>query len=60
MREIFSGYGEVQEKQLEAATISMLKQLDGDAKVSKAEIEFYRGQKVENQFRKDFDGLDST
>jgi hypothetical protein len=45
---------------LEAATVSMLKQLDGDAEVLKAEIEFYRVQKVEDQFHKDFDGLDST
>ena len=60
LREIFSGYGEVQEKRLEAATVSMLKQHEGDAEVSKAEIEFYRGQKLEDQFHKDFDGLDST
>jgi hypothetical protein len=60
IREIFSGYGEAQEKQLEAAMISMLKQLDGDAEVSKAEIEFYRVQKVEDQFHRDFDRLNST
>jgi hypothetical protein len=60
IREIFSGYGEAQGKQLEAATVSMLKQHGGDAEVSKAEIEFYRAQKVEDQFHKDFDGLDST
>jgi hypothetical protein len=60
IRKIFSGYGEAQEKQLEAATASMLKQRDGDAEVSKAEIEFNRVQKVEGQFHKDFDGLDST
>jgi hypothetical protein len=60
LREIFSGDSEIQEKQLEAATISMLKQRDGDAEVSKAEIEFYRVQKVEDQFHRDFDGLDST
>jgi hypothetical protein len=59
MREIFSCYGEAQEKQLDAATVSMLKQHQGDAEVSKAEIEFYRVQKVEDQFHKDFDGLDS-
>jgi hypothetical protein len=49
---------------LEAATVSMLKQRDGDPEVSKAEIEFNRVQKVEDQFHKDFDGdfdgLDST
>jgi len=28
--------------------------------VSKAEIEFNRVEKVEDQFHKDFDGLDST
>jgi hypothetical protein len=60
IRKIFSGYGEAQEKRLEAATVSMLKQHEGDAEVSKAEIEFYRVQKVEDQFHKDFDGLDST
>ena len=38
----------------------MLKQRDGDPEVSKAEIEFNRVQKVEDQFHKDFDGLDST
>jgi hypothetical protein len=38
----------------------MLKQRDGDAEVSKAEVEFYRVQKVEDQFHRDFDGLDST
>jgi|GEM_PF-4349081 len=32
IREIFSGYGEAQGKQLEAATVSMLKQHEGDAK----------------------------
>ena len=60
IREIFSGYGEAQGKQLEAATISMLKQHGGDAEVSKAEIEFNRVQKVEDQFHKDFDGLDAS
>jgi hypothetical protein len=60
IREIFSGYGEAQQKQLEAATAWMLKQLDGDAEVSKAEIEFNRVQKVKDQFHKDFDGLDAT
>jgi hypothetical protein len=38
LREIFSGYGETQEKQLEAATVSMLKQHEDDAEVSRAEI----------------------
>jgi hypothetical protein len=60
IREIFSGYGEAQQKQLEAATASMLKQLGRDPEVSKAEIEFNRVQKVEDQFHKDFDGLDAT
>ena len=60
MREIFSGYGEAQEKQLETATVSMLRQRDVDPEVSKAEIEFNRVQKVEDQFHKDFDGLDAT
>jgi len=58
--EIFSGYGETREKQLEAATVSMLKQHEDDAEVSKAEIEYYRVQEVEDQFHKDFDGLDPT
>ena len=44
LREIFSGYGEAQEKQLEAATVSMLRRHEGDAEVSKAEIEFGRAQ----------------
>jgi hypothetical protein len=57
LMEIISGYGEPQAKQLEAATVSMLKQRDQDAEVLKAEIEFYRVQKVEYQFHKDFDGL---
>jgi hypothetical protein len=52
IREIFSGYGEAQGKQLEAATVSMLKQLDGDAEVSKAEIEFYRVQRVVDRRRR--------
>ena len=56
IREIFSGYGEAQGKQLEAATVSMLKQHEGDAKVSKAEIEFYRVQKVEDHFHRDSSG----
>ena len=60
IREIFSGYGETQGKQIEAATVSMLKRRDQDAEVLKAEIEFYRVQKVEDQFHRDFDGLDST
>jgi hypothetical protein len=60
IREIFSGYGETQEKQLEAATVSMLKERDQDAEVSKADNEFYRVQKAEQQFHKDFYGLDST
>jgi hypothetical protein len=54
LREIFSGYGEAQEKQLEAATVSMLKQRDVDAEVSKAEIEFNRVQKVEDRFSQGF------
>jgi hypothetical protein len=58
--EIFSGYGEVQEGQLEAAMVSMVKARDQDAEVSWAVAEFYRVQKVEDQFHKDFDGLDST
>ncbi len=48
--EVFSGYGETRKKKLEVATVSMLKQRDQDAEVSKAEIEFYRVQKVEDQF----------
>ena len=60
LREIFSGYGEAQEKELDAATVSMLKQRDVDPEVSKAESEFYRVQKVEDQFHKDFDGLDAS
>jgi hypothetical protein len=48
--EIFSGYGETQAKQLETATVSMLKQFDGDPEASKAEIEFNRVQKVEDRF----------
>jgi hypothetical protein len=60
IREIFSGYGEAQEKQLESATVSMLKRHDQDAEVSKAEVEFNRAQKVEDRFHKNFDGLDST
>jgi hypothetical protein len=60
LREIFSGYGEAQEKQLEAATVSMLKQLDGDAEVSRAEVELSRVQKVEKQFHADLDGLDAS
>ena len=59
IREIFSGYGETQGKQIETATLSMLKQRDEDLEVSKAEIEFNRVQKVEDQFHRDFDGLDS-
>jgi hypothetical protein len=35
--EDLSGYGETKEKQLGTATISLLKQRDGDAQVSKAE-----------------------
>ena len=31
--EVFSGYGETQEKQLQAATVSMLKQRDRDHEV---------------------------
>jgi hypothetical protein len=38
----------------------MLKRCEGDAEVSKSEIEFYRVQKVEDQFHKDFDGLDAS
>jgi len=60
IREIFSGYGETQERQLEAATVSMLKQRDQDAEILKAEIEFERVQRVEDQFHKDFNGLDLT
>jgi hypothetical protein len=60
IREIFSGYGETQGKQIEAATVWMLKRRDGDPEVSKAEMEFERVQKVEDQFHRDFDGLDST
>jgi hypothetical protein len=60
LSDIFSGYRETQEKQLEAATFSTLKKHEGDAEVLKAEIEFNRVQEVEDQFDKDFDGLDST
>jgi hypothetical protein len=62
LREIFSGYGETREKQLEAATVSMLKQHEDDAVVSRAEIEFYRVQRTEDQFHKGFrrTGLDLT
>ena len=51
---------EAQGKQLEVATVSMLKRHEGDAEVSKAEIEFNRVQKVEDQFHKDFDGIDAS
>jgi hypothetical protein len=40
IREVFSGYGEARQKQLEAVTVWMLKQFDGDAEVSKAESNF--------------------
>ena len=40
--------------------VPMLKQHRGDAQVSRAEVELSRVQKVEDQFHKDFDGLDST
>jgi hypothetical protein len=40
--------------------VPMLQQFDGDAEISKAEIEFYRVRKVEDQFHRDFHGLDAT
>ena len=48
---------EAQGKQLEVATVSMLKRHEGDAEVSKAEIEFNRVQKVETSFTRISTGL---
>jgi hypothetical protein len=60
IRRIFRAMAKLKGAQLEAATVSMLKQHENDAEVSKIEMEFYRVQKIEDQFHKDFDGLDST
>jgi hypothetical protein len=60
IRGIFRAMAKLKGAQLEAASVSMLKQHENDAEVSKIEIEFYRVQKIEDQFHKDFDGLDST
>jgi hypothetical protein len=42
------------------ATVEMLKGFGNDQAVSAAEKEFTRAQKVEADFLKDFDGLDSA
>ena len=49
--------GERQEKVADEATLVLLKRFSRNPDVEKARAEFDRAQKVEEQFHKDFDGV---
>jgi len=52
--------GEDQEKMADEQTLVLLKRFSRNPNVEKARAEFERAQKVEEQFHKDFDGVDFT
>jgi hypothetical protein len=56
----FSLAGEKQEHSADEETAFLLKRFSGNPDIEKARTEFERAQKVEEQFHKDFDGVDSN
>jgi hypothetical protein len=56
----FSVAGEKQEKAADEETLILLQRFSGNPDVEKARTEFERAQKAEEQFHKDFDGVDFT
>ena len=58
--EAFSLAGEEQENLADEETTVLLKRFSGNPDIEKARTEFEHAQKVEEQFHKDFDGVDFT
>jgi hypothetical protein len=56
----FAVAGEDQEKVADQETLVLLKRFSRNPDIEKARVEFERAQKVEEQFHKDFDGVDFT
>jgi hypothetical protein len=56
----FAVAGEEQEKVADEQTLVLLKRFSRNPNIEKARVEFDHAQKVEDQFHKDFDGLDFT
>jgi len=56
----FAVAGENQEKVADQETLVLLKRFSRNPDIEKARVEFERAQKVEEQFHKEFDGLDFT
>jgi len=60
MANVFAVVGERQETVADKETIGLLERFALDPDLEKARAEFERAQKVEENFHKDFDGLDFT
>lgn len=58
LAEAFSLAGEKQELMADQKTLSLLKRFSGNPAIEKARTVFERAQKAEEDFHKDFDGLD--
>jgi hypothetical protein len=56
----FAVAGEDQEMMADRETAVLLKRFSGNPDIEKARTEFEHAQKVEEQFHKDFDGVDFT
>jgi hypothetical protein len=56
----FAVAGEKQEMVADQQTLVLLKRFPRNPSIEKARVEFDRAQKVEEQFHKDFDGVDFT
>ena len=56
----FSVAGEKQERVADEQTVALLQRFAEDPDVKTARAEFDRAQKVEEEFHREFDGLDFT
>jgi hypothetical protein len=56
----FSLAGEELEKAADKETLKLLKRFDRNPEVEKAQSEFIRAQKIEDDFRREFDGIEFT
>jgi hypothetical protein len=52
--------GEELEKAADKETLKLLKRFDRNPEVEKAQSEFIRAQKIEDDFRREFDGIEFT
>jgi hypothetical protein len=56
----FSLAGEEQKKAVDRETLRLLKRFDRNPEIEKAQSEFIRAQKIEEDFRREFDGIEFT